>query len=624
MPSNASLRRAITLSAIGLVLLAVIVAVTFWSASQHEEGFGWVEHTLQTENRVESIFSGMRDAEAAHRGFLLTGEQVYADRYANALKELRDNADGMPEFVADNPRQVEASRRLQKALNERIATLDRSIAMYRAGDQAGAVADFRRSNSQPQLGAIRSEVDGMLAEEARLLVARRDEAADLGARVRISLIVTFALVVLLAASAMIEARRRLRETSTARDLLAHANARLHAEAASRAAAEAQLRQSQKMESLGQLTGGIAHDFNNMLSIVIGSLDLARRRLRTDPDRAETGIGNAMEGAQRAASLTSRLLAFSRQQPLAPAPSDINKLVSGMSELLRRTLGENVEIETVLAGGLWRVFADNPQVESAILNLAVNARDAMPGGGKLTIETANAYLDDAYAAQHAEVTAGQYVMICVTDTGTGMTPETIERAFDPFFTTKGVGKGTGLGLSQVFGFVKQSGGHVKIYSELGQGTTVKIYLPRYVGEGATAEEAESPQEIARGTEAIMVVEDEDNVRRVTVDSLRELGYSVIHASNGKAALALLEANSRVDLLFTDVVMPEMSGRTLADEALKQRPDLKVLYATGYTRNAVVHNGMLDQGVAFLTKPFTMEQLAAKVRAVLDGGGINRRV
>ena len=287
-------------------------------------------------------------------------------------------------------------------------------------------------------------------------------------------------------------------------------------------AEGQIRQMQKIESIGQLTGGIAHDFNNMLAIVIGSLDIAYRRLEDDPGKARSFIDNAREGAARAAALTSRLLAFSRQQPLAPESLDVNKLVANMSELLRRTLGELIKIETVLAGGLWRTMADPGEVENALLNLCVNARDAMPDGGRLTIETANAHLDEAYASDNLEVDVGQYVLICVSDTGSGMAPEVVERAFDPFYTTKPVGKGTGLGLSQVYGFIKQSGGHVKIYSELGHGTTLKIYLPRWFG--ADVSRFATPQrdgEVARGapTEIVLVVEDEAGVRNLSVDALR---------------------------------------------------------------------------------------------------------
>ena len=296
--------------------------------------------------------------------------------------------------------------------------------------------------------------------------------------------------------------------------------------------------------------------------------------------------------------------------------DPNKLVAGMSELLRRTVLEDVRMETVLAGGLWRVSADPNQLESAILNLCINSRDAMPDGGLLTIETSNAYLDEVYAAGEAEVAAGQYVMIGVTDTGTGMPPDVVERAFDPFYTTKGVGKGTGLGLSQVYGFVKQSGGHVKIYSEPGHGTTVKVYLPRLLKGEPAALGAPTP-DLPRGheEEIILVVEDDERVRHMSVDALRELGYTVVQASGAAQALEALAIQPKISLLFTDVVMPDINGRRLAEMARVRRPDLKVLFTTGYTRTAVVHNGVLDVGVAFLPKPFTVEQLSRKVREAL---------
>ncbi len=397
---------------------------------------------------------------------------------------------------------------------------------------------------------------------------------------------------------------------------------LQQEVAEREKAEAQVRQMQKIESIGQLTGGIAHDFNNMLAVVLGSLDIAKRRLAADPDKAIANIEHAEEGAKRAAQLTARLLAFSRQQPLAPEPVNANRMVSGMSELLRQTIGEQIEVETVLAGGLWRTHIDAPQLENAILNLCVNARDSMPDGGKLTIETHNCHLDDAYSAANAEVAEGQYVLVSVTDTGTGMPPEVIERAFDPFYTTKEVGKGTGLGLSQVFGFVKQSGGHVKIYSELGEGTTVKLYLPRYFGkeEAETEIAKSSPGEwpTAKPGETILVVEDDAHVRKVSVQLVRDLGYEVIEAVSGAQALERLAEDDRVDLIFTDIVMPGMTGRVMADEAIKRRQGVKILYTTGYTRNAVVHNGVLDPGTEFLAKPYTASALATKLRAVLDKG------
>jgi PAS domain S-box-containing protein len=396
-----------------------------------------------------------------------------------------------------------------------------------------------------------------------------------------------------------------------------ANRNLVAEMTSRQEAEQQVRQLQKMEAIGHLSGGLAHDFNNMLAVVMSALNMVERRLAKGEQDYAKYLEMARDGAMRAADLTKRLLAFSRQQALAPVPVDANKLVAGMSDLLRRTLGANVRLETVLAGGLWLSHIDRNQLESAILNLALNARDAMAGDGRLTIETANYLLDEAYSRENSEIQPGQYVMIAVTDTGAGMSPEIMAKAFDPFFTTKEVGKGTGLGLSLVYGFVKQSGGHIKIYSELGQGTTVKIYLPRFYGPEASTTGVRQPAAVKPAGEGqvILLVEDEERVRTLTADSLRELGYNVIEADSAAAALRALDANLDIVLLFTDIVMPDMNGRKLADEATRRRPGLRVIYTTGFTRNAVVHNGVLDPGINFLPKPFTLQQLGEKIREVL---------
>jgi len=388
-------------------------------------------------------------------------------------------------------------------------------------------------------------------------------------------------------------------------------------------AEEALRQAQKMEAIGRLTGGVAHDFKNLLQVILGNLDALRRQLgdgTIQKDDIRRFSDAAVRGAERAATLTQRLLAFSRRQPLQPQPLEVNKLVTGMSDLLRRTLGESITTETVLAGGLWRISADANQLESALLNLAVNARDAMRRGGKLTIETANTHLDEAYAAAHDEVKAGQYVMVAVTDTGIGMTKEVLAKAFDPFFTTKDIGQGTGLGLSQVYGFVKQSGGHVKIYSESGEGTTVRLYLPRLPAGADDVADAAPAQRIRAGllSEVILVVEDDEDVRVNTVEMLRELGYGVLEAADGRAALRLLESNPDVRLLFTDVGLPGgLNGRQLADAALQRHPGLKLLFTTGYARNAIVHHGRLDPGLELLVKPFTYAALAAKIRSVLEG-------
>jgi PAS domain S-box-containing protein len=414
-------------------------------------------------------------------------------------------------------------------------------------------------------------------------------------------------------------------TETLEERVKERTRELETEFEARRKVEEALRQAQKIEAVGQLTGGIAHDFNNLLTIVVGGLEAIGRQIPSLPksaaaSRIARAREMALQGAHRAVTLTSRLLAFSRQQPLAPQALDANKLVAGICEFLRRTLGEAVALETVLAGGLWPTFADSNQLENAILNLALNARDAMPSGGKLTIETANCYLDEAYVREIAEpVMHGQYVMVAVADTGSGMDKATLEKAFEPFFTTKDVGKGTGLGLSQVYGFVRQSAGHVKIYSEVGEGTTVKIYLPRHRGESDAVKPEDGPSDAPRaiGNETILVVEDDDALRAYTTESLRELGYRVLEAANGAAALEILGNDSEIHLLFTDVVMPGgINGRQLADVTSHRRPTLKVLFTTGYTRNAIVHHGRLDPGIHLISKPFSFQELAARIRARLD--------
>jgi two-component system, NtrC family, sensor kinase len=396
--------------------------------------------------------------------------------------------------------------------------------------------------------------------------------------------------------------------------------RLYAEQDRREAAEAAMRQSQKLDAIGHLTGGVAHDFNNLLTIIIGNLETAQRQLEAWTDGAQIKlarrIDNAMHGAQRAATLTKRLLAFSRQQPLNPSALDVNRMLNGLYEFLKRALGEDISLEIVGSGGVWSVEADSAELETAILNLAINARDAMPSGGKLTIEAINSYLDDAYCRKHGDIQPGQYVQIAVTDTGGGMATEVVNRAFEPFFTTKQAGQGTGLGLSQVYGFVKQSGGHVKIYSEPGEGTTVKIYLRRFSGKYSPPEEVKSEPRRGRSGECILVVEDDADVRAYIVQTLGGLGYNVLEAADGNRALRLLEQYQTINLILTDVVMPGMNGRQLADEAKRRQPGLKVVFMTGYSRNAIVHQGRLDPGVELIQKPLSSEQLSAAIRHVLD--------
>jgi PAS domain S-box-containing protein len=381
-------------------------------------------------------------------------------------------------------------------------------------------------------------------------------------------------------------------------------------------AEEQLRQAQKMEAVGQLTGGIAHDFNNLLTVIIGNLELTGVRSATDAQLVDL-INRALTAAEKGAALTHRLLAFSRQQALNPTPTNLNPMVADMIDLLRRTLGEHVEIEIRLSEELWSALADKSEVENALLNLAVNSRDAMPDGGKLTVETGNVTLDAEYATRNAEVEPGDYVMLAVTDTGTGMPPEIVEHAFEPFFTTKGIGKGTGLGLSMIYGFAKQSGGHLKIYSEVGHGTTVRLYLPRATNVQSAISAPPTRSEDQAGSETVLVVEDDEAVRELVVTQLQDLGYRVLEAPDGSRALTLLRGAGIIDLLFTDVVMPGgMTGQQLAEEGRQLRPEMKVLLTSGYTQNSIVHQGKLDKGVHLLSKPYRRDDLAHRIREVLD--------
>ena len=381
---------------------------------------------------------------------------------------------------------------------------------------------------------------------------------------------------------------------------------------------AELAQLQKMEALGQLTGGVAHDFNNLLTTILGNVELLQNGAGpADPERTVRLLGAVRRAAEQGAALTQRLLAFSRRQALAPQIVDANKLVGSMSALLHRTLGESIAIETVLAAGLWRTQVDPNQLEIAMLNLAVNARDAMPDGGKLTIETGNTFLDEGYSAAHSEVAPGQYVMIALSDTGEGISEETLARAFDPFFTTKPEGKGTGLGLSQVHGFVKQSRGHVKLYSEPGQGTTIKIYLPRTFAPSEQEPSLAAPTAAESGQcGTVLLVEDNADVRRYIADALASLGYGCLQAADGPAAIRLLEEHRDVAVLLTDVGLPGLNGRQLAEQARRREPHLKVLFTTGYARNAIVRHGILDRGVDVLVKPFTVDELGRKLQRALQ--------
>jgi signal transduction histidine kinase/ActR/RegA family two-component response regulator len=616
----ARLRRAMRLQSlplvVGFAVLALIVGTRAMLVEGQRANRAAARETIEYQEQLSGLLSLAQDAESGQRGYLLTGEKSYLEPYQKAVEAIPGQLARIDAMTSSNDQLTPQVSHIKDALAQKQAELAETIALYDKGDATKALELVRSGQGKAAMDDIRASMDTIRRVGAADIAARDAHTDQVETWLRIGSLTALVAIFLLGTYTIRESRRRFREVATGQEELMRKNIELGNEIQTREKAESQIRQMQKMEAVGQLTGGIAHDFNNMLAVILSAMNLAQRKLKRGEHDIEKFIEAATDAATRAANLTARLLAFSRQQPLAPQIVDTNRLVTGMSDLLRRALGEGIRIETVLAGGLWKTHADPSQIENAILNLAVNARDAMGEDGKLTIETANSHLDDSYAATHAEIAAGQYVMIAVSDTGEGMSTEIMAKAFEPFFTTKPVNKGTGLGLSQVFGFVKQSGGHVKIYSEPDQGTTIKIYLPRFFGPEEAAMPTGRSENPAPVTETILVVEDDVRVRASTTDALRELGYTVIHAGSGQEALQKLAENPSVALLFTDIVMPVMNGRKLAEEAVVRMPQLKVIFTTGFTKNAVVHNGVLDHDVHFLAKPFTIEQLAAKLRDVLD--------
>jgi signal transduction histidine kinase/CheY-like chemotaxis protein len=602
-----------------VALIAAVIALLSLLQKDRED---WVRHTLLVETSLSELSNSVYRVEALERGYLITGGSNFIQFYERERIAVPAQLAEVGALTAGNAGERAQIATLRAAVQRKLAELDGAVALRKAGASEAALATVREGPSWDTQIDVARIMDQMRASEDRLLGQRTREAEWLNLALLSTVAIAGVLMMGFAGLWVEQARKASRELEGAYQELSAANSELVSQMASRAAAENQVRQMQKMEAVGQLTGGIAHDFNNMLAVIIGNLNLLQRRLGKSELKASDAkipgfVEQALEGANRAAALTARLLAFSRQQPLSPEPIDPNRLVSGMSEMLGRTLGETIAVETVLGAGVWRIQADPTQLESALVNLAVNGRDAMPNGGRLTIETANAYLDSDYAASEG-AKPGQYVMIAVTDTGCGMSREVIDRALEPFFTTKPVGKGTGLGLSQVYGFVRQSGGHLKIYSEVRQGTTVKIYLPRLFAPETTAEplKAGAPAAASGDRRRVLLVEDDDRVRAFTEEALRDLGYEVVAAETAAEALERARQELDLALLLTDVVMPDTNGRELADQILKLRPGLPVLYMTGFTRNAVVHNGMLDPGVNFMTKPFTVDQLAVKVKEALE--------
>lgn len=593
----------------GVALVAILVT-TAWIGVRYLDQAQLVRHTLRVETAISDAWSLLQAAEIGQRSFVLTGEKSFLDPYADSLQKLPGAVDRLQGLVVDNAEQGEFLGHIRSLIERRLGFADETIKLRREQGFEAARAKVVSGEGRRLMEDLKARFASMRDAEQSLLAAR--QAAALQAATILALAAGLALVATLAALAMwiFNTRRNTAELATAHRLLQET-------IVEREAAEQQIRQMHKTEAVGNLTGGIAHDFNNMLAVIMSGIGLAQRRLAEDKAGAQEFLAGAMDGANRAATLVKRLLAFSRQQPLAPKSIDANKLVAGISELITRAIGEAISVETILGGGLWLTHADSAQLESAILNLCVNARDAMPEGGRLTIETANCHLDDRYSRLHPDVPAGQYVLVAISDTGTGMTPEVLAKAFDPFFTTKEPNKGTGLGLSQVYGFVKQSGGHVKIYSEVGQGSTVKIYLPRHYAVEPQRSEPEPKLSQSVGTETVLLVEDDSRVLEFTSASLRELGYTVLEARSAHEALDQLKRDGAgIELLLTDIVMPEMNGRKLADAATVLHPDLKVIFMTGFTKNAVVHNGVLDPGVNFIAKPFSLEELSMKMREILD--------
>ncbi len=603
------------LGALGAIFLAFMVADTD----------SWIKHSLDVRSSARQLNSSMQEAIIRERGLLLTGDERYSGDFLRHLQSMRESFDDLRARVADNPGQMRRLAELEQPLQELKGILEETVTFARTGRKGEALAVVRSNRVLDLSGLVDKDLKGFVAAEQQLLEERQARAQRLQ---RLLLILIAAGLTLAAAMSFILERATRHFIVDLQDR----SAQLESEIKRRQETEETLRQAQKMEAIGQLTGGIAHDFNNLLTIIIGNLDTVKRQLaKLSPEKTAADVAAmvakqvdvAMMASRNAAKLTHRLLAFARRQPLEPKRLDCNRLIAGMSDMLRRTLGEVVNLEVVLGGGLWPAFADPNQLENAILNLAVNARHAMPNGGRLTIETTNAYLDEAYVRRFGDLQAGQYVQISVADTGAGIPGEVLDRVFEPFFTTKAAEIGSGLGLAMVHGFVKQSGGHVRIYSEVGHGTTVKIYLPRLHASEQVASapppavENNVPAARALPNETILLVEDNEGVREYARAALEELGYTIIEAGDAQEAMRLASDGRRIDLLFTDVVLPGgVSGRQLSDALLKLRPTLPVLYTTGYTRNAIVHHGRLDPDVNLLNKPYTQQDLLRKVRELLD--------
>jgi signal transduction histidine kinase/ActR/RegA family two-component response regulator len=615
-------RRRLLLAAFGVGLLFVAGAAAVLAALLAADAEAWVTHTMDVRQVAGELLADVEAAQAGYRSYLLTEDKRFLHPYETALPKLSSEITRLRDLTSDNTAQQRRLAELEAAINSISEGIRQNLTLADQGQGSRAIASVKSATGEAAMDEIKARISAFSEAELTLLHERQATASNLRFSIVVLLVAALAValgVALFLARSVQHFVNDLRRYTT----------ELERETERRRISEATLVQAQKTEAIGQLAGGLAHDLNNMLTVIIGGLDTAQRRLKQGLSGGENGdvaapvmkpLDMALQGARNAAQLTHRLLAFGRRQALQPTALDVNRLVAGMSELLRRTVGETINVETVLAGGLWAALSDANQLENALLNLVVNARDAMPEGGHVTIETANAYLDDAYAARFGDVVAGQYVLLSVSDTGKGIPPELLPKVFEPFFTTKPEGQGSGLGLAMVHGFVKQSGGHVRVYSEVDEGTTVKIYLPRLRQTEVRAAPIDvSPDTTARaqGSECILLVEDNSSVREFTRSALEELGYSVIESGDGTSALRVVMSATHLDLLFTDVVLQGgTNGRELARKALERRPNLPVLFTTGYSRNAIAHQGRLDEDVHLLVKPYTQQDLARKIRVLLD--------
>jgi len=600
------------LAGLAIVLIAAVVAflISHGMVSTNQS----VNHSIEVRVGISELGRDIAEQNAGFRGYLLVGTESQKTEANRGGAAVTDQYSRLRTIMTDEPTQRANLDAIGPMLRERLDYIHTQMKDREAGG-TGLADTIARPRIRQLIADIDTRLQQMSTEEQRLLEARQAQSQRLIQWLSAALAGAVMLVVAAAYLTVKDARQRF---TALRNATREARAAAHAaatESEARIEAEAQLRQIQKMESIGQLTGGIAHDFNNMLAVIVGSLDLARRRIG-QPERAERHISDALEGAGRATTLVSRLLAFSRRQALTPAPIETNAFLLDLVDLLRRTLGETIAIETEFEAAAWPTFADPVQLESAMLNLAVNARDAMLANGTLTLTTANRALYVGDTSDIADLDPGDYIEITVADTGCGMSEEVIARAFDPFFTTKTVGKGTGLGLSQVFGFVRQSGGHVTIESEIGSGTRVRLLLPRHRGEVQAAKARATSQGGLQGNGArVLLVEDDPRVRRFSADALRELGYVPLSAANGAEALQLLLDERDIAVLFTDVVMPGMSGQELAATVKAMRPDTRVLFTTGYARDDDNSIGLAQLDAPVLHKPFDVTELGTKLREIL---------